>query len=295
MSVEPDFVGIEGALADALAPHVEGPILLAAAVRVGPMDIFQAPGYGVQTGGWLMTTILRYEKGLPKRALLAVTPSDVYLFASDRRDHGPPRRVRRWPRATLRDLRLKQRARLCLMFRLESGKKIILRFLPTESSRAVRERAHTLFARGTEELPAPNVSESRSEPTMAAQSEEFSRLVADAYASYPWLEPGETARCFFREMPPLPLMFPPLIFLGWPLFRLIRGSRTLWVTDRNLYVVRGSGAGMSVLYKAQLGSVRVTPRGDNLRGRYLEIADQRIWQLGPPETMKNDLVAANGG
>ncbi len=129
---------------------------------------------------------------------------------------------------------------------------------------------------------------------MAAQGEEFSRLIGQARASYPWLEPGETVRSYFREMPPLPLMFPPLVLVAWPLFLLIRGSRTLWVTDRNLYVVRG--AGQSVLYKAPLGSVRVTARGDNLRGRYLEIADQKIWQLlSPGETMKDLLVAANGG
>jgi hypothetical protein len=130
---------------------------------------------------------------------------------------------------------------------------------------------------------------------MASQSAELSGLTPDVAHAWPWLEPGETARFELREMAPVPLIIPPVVLIGWPLFRMIRGSRALCVTDRNLYVIRGRGSGASVLYKAPLGSVRVIPRGNNVRGRYLEVADQRIWLLADPDTIKQELAAANGG
>jgi hypothetical protein len=251
---------------------------------------------GLTSMGWLRRRVYGGERGLPRFGLIGVTPSDIYIFElGEQGETG--RELRRWRRATLREVKVKRfGGALRLFLTLESGKKSILVFRADDSTSALRERVYQLFGEGTGEVPAPDGSASRSEPAMVSQSEEFSRLGPAMLArAYPVLEPDETIRYRLNEMAPAPLILGPLLVLYgffWPLFRLARGSRALVVTDQNLYLIRGRGADASVLCNQPLGSARVRAGGSVVRGRYVEIADQRFWMLGPPKEIKEQIAAA---
>jgi hypothetical protein len=288
MSWQEDMVYVERSQAEALAQHVEGPVLVASLVSIG----------GLTNIGWLRRRIYGGERGLPRFGLIAVTPSDIYIFElGEQGETGPE--LRRWPRASLRGVKVKRfGAALRLFLTLESGKRAILVFRADDSTSALRERVYQLFGEETGEVPALGASASRSEPAMLSQSEEFSRLGPAMLAhAYPVLEPDETIQYRLSEMAPAPLILGPmLLFYGffWPLFRLLRGSRALVVTDQNLYLIRGRGADAAVLCNQPLGSARVRAGGSVARGRYVEIADQRFWMLGPPEEVKERIAAAQG-
>lgn len=287
-SWEEDIVEVERSRAEALAPHVQGPVLVAALVQIGGMN---------DLGGWLRRTIYGGERGLPGAGLIAVTPSDIYIFELTKRGEAGPE-LRRWPRPTLRATKVKRfgvAARLFLT--LESGKRAILVLRGDGTSSAVRERVCRLFGEATEEVPAPDRSGSSSEPAMVSQSEEFSRSSADMLArAYPVVDSDETIRFRLTEMAPAPLILGPLLLLYgffWPLFRLARGSRALVLTDQNLYVIRGGEVDATVLYKKPVESARVQPGGSIALGRYLKIGEHKFWMLGPPKEISDQLAAAS--
>jgi hypothetical protein len=110
-----------------------------------------------------------------------------------------------------------------------------------------------------------------------------------------WLEPGETMRFRLAEFPPALMMVPPFLIVFGPLFKLIRGWRALAVTDRNVYVVRGGGERVSVLFKAPLGSVPVEVQGRGpWLGQYLAVANEKVWIIASAESIETELAAANG-
>lgn len=288
MSVlQEDLVEFESKLAQALERQVEGPVLIGALVRIGGIT---------ETLGWLRRNIYGGERGLPSSGSIAVTPSDVYIFCVGDRDE-PARELRRWPRATLRATKVNgPPGQLRLFLTLESGKTAIVVFRADSSSQAVSKRVAALFGEEKRRVAAPDGSVSPSEPAIGSQSEEFTRLREGMLAgSYPLLESGEAVRLRLTEMAPAPLVLGPLLLLYGLfllLFKLVRGSRALLVTDRNLYVVRGRGQDASVLHKEGIGSARVNPGGSILLGRYLELAGERFWMLGPPEPIVEELAAA---
>ena len=110
-----------------------------------------------------------------------------------------------------------------------------------------------------------------------------------------WLEPGETMRFRLAEFPPALMLLPPFLIVFGPLFKLMRGWRALAVTDRNIYVVRGSGKRVSVLFKAPLGSVPVEVQGRGpWLGQYLAVADEKVWIIASAESIETGFAAANG-
>lgn len=110
-----------------------------------------------------------------------------------------------------------------------------------------------------------------------------------------WLEPGETMRYRMAEFPPALMLLPPFSIVLAPLFKLIRGWRALAVTDRNVYVVRGRGERVSVLFKAPLGSVPVELQGRGpWLGQYLAVTDEKVWIIASAESIQPELAAANG-
>jgi hypothetical protein len=282
------MVYVERSRAEALAQHVEGPVLVASLVSIG----------GLTNIGWLRRRIYGGERGLPRFGLVAVTPSDIYIFELGEQG-ATGLELRRWPRASLRGAKIKRfGGALRLFLTLDSGKKVILVFRADASTSALRERVYQLFGNETGGGPAPDGSATPSDPAMVSQSEEFSDLQPAMLAStYPVLGPDETIRYRLGEMAPAPLILGPLlVFYGffWPLFRLVRGSRALVVTDQNLYLIRGRGPDASVLYHQPLGSAHVEAGGSVARGRYVEVADQRFWMLGSPEEVREHIAAVKG-
>lgn len=288
MSWQEDMVEVESSQAEALEQHVDGPVLVASVVSIG----------GLTSLGWLRRRFYGGERGLPRFGLIAVTPADIYIFELGKRGETRPP-LRRWPRATLRGVKVKRFGAASRLFlTLESGKKAILVFRADTSSSVLRERVHQLFGEQAGGVSAPDASASPSEPATGSQSEDFSRLGPAMLArTYAVLDPDETIRYRLNEMAPAPLILGPLlVFYGffWPLFRLARGSRALLLTDQNVYLIRGRGADASVLCSQPLVSARVKAGGSVARGRYVEITDQRLWMLGSPEEVKDQIAILKG-
>lgn len=283
---------IDSALADSLAPFVDGSVLAAATVRLGSYRLGLSR-INPLTGGWLLPTIFGEERHLPLVAIAVVTSTDIYLFRGDQRGEDGP--LRRWPRAALRNVELRPFGNALRVFlTLESGKKAVMMFRADNSSKATRDRVRAAFgdaADGSYSAPS-SPALAPAQPTNTGKS---SQSLGSPAPAHDWLDPGETLKLRMAEMPPALFWIPPFSLLLIPTFKLIRGWRALCVTDRNLYVVRGSGDTARVLFRAPLGQFPVEPGGSGIGGRYLTVADQKIWQLATPESIQPELAVANGG
>lgn len=133
------------AFLEALAPHVEGKVLVVARAKTGGFAVGNLRLYlGVL---WpMLVKGMREERGMPPTVMLVLTADDVYVFELPAKN-GVSEPLRRWPIAGLQSAELKNFGRSLRVFlTLDSGKKAIF-MMPKQE--LIEERLRAVLGANT--------------------------------------------------------------------------------------------------------------------------------------------------